>query len=258
VRSSFAVSQTVNQGQLEEQVKAQVDTQVGNTELSNFQVVEAKRISKRWWVLVQLPRAELIDATQARLSEADQTLTNSMNRLQRQSVLEQYLNKAPAVVQLEDSQGALALARAADTEFDGAAYSDRYVGYEDSLATINRKLEIRVTSDAAATEFAGKLVNLLTDERIKASMGTAGQGQTSIEITTSVENFEFGADKESKVLLRLVTVSDLGDVLASVERQEVGASPTSQEIAQKQATGKLVREAERQGVFNFLGLKRAR
>ena len=67
VRSSFAVSQTVNQGQLEEQVKAQVDTQVGNTELSNFQVVEAKKISKRWWVLVQLPRAELISATRGRL-----------------------------------------------------------------------------------------------------------------------------------------------------------------------------------------------
>ena len=180
-----------------------------------------------------------------------------MSRLQRQSVLEQYLNKAPAAAQLEESQGALALVRAADTEFDGSAYTDRYVGYEDDLATINRNLEIRVAGDAAATEFAGKLVNLLTDERIKASTGAAEEGQASIEISTSVENFEFGADKESKVLLRVVTISDLGDVLASVERQEVGASPTSQEVAQKQATGKLVRDAERQGVFNFLGLKRA-
>jgi hypothetical protein len=258
VRSSFAVSQTVNQGQLEEQVRAQVDTQVGNTELSNFQVVEAKKISKRWWVLIQLPRAELINATKTRLDEADQSLTNAMNRLQQQSTLEQYLDQAPVAAQLEESQAALALLRAADTEFDGSAYTDRYVGYKDSLAAINRKLEIRISADSAAEEFAGKLVNLLSDERIKASVGSAEQGQSSIEIRSTVENFEFGGDKESKLQLRLVTLNDKGDVVASVERAEVGASPTSKEIAQQQAAGKLVREAERQGVFNFLGLNRAR
>jgi hypothetical protein len=258
VRSSFAISQTVSDGRLEEQVKAQVDTQVGNTELSNFQVVEAKKISKRWWVLVQLPRAELIDATRTRLHETDQSLTNAMNRLQQQSVLEQYLNQAPVVAQLEKSRATLALLRAADTEFDGSAYTDRYLGYEDSLASIIRKLEIRVTGDAAAEGFARKLVNLLADERIKASIGTASRDQASIEIRSEIEDFEFGADKESRVQLRLITLSDKGDVVASVERTEVGASLTSNEIAQKQATGKLAREAERQGVFNFLGLNQAR
>jgi hypothetical protein len=258
VESSIQVSQTLSDGQYEENVKAEVATQVRNTEFSNYQVLEAKKVSKRWWVLVQLSRTELIGIARARLNESDQSLNNTIKRLQRQSLLEQYLNKKPAVKQLEATQANLALLRTADMNFSGNEYTDRYLDYEDYLARIPRKVNIRVKSDNKAQDLASKLVNLFADQNIKAATGNADTNQSGITITSEIKDFKFDNVHESRVVLRITTLNEQGEQLASVVHTEVGSSLTSAGIARKQTYGLHARNAEEQGVFRFLGLKRAR
>jgi hypothetical protein len=257
VRSSIDVRQTVNNGNLVERVEAQVKTQVGNTELSNYQVVEAIPVSRRWWVLLRLPLAPLVDATRTQLDSLDQGLANTMARLQLQSMFEQYLNHGSVLAQIAEAQAALVLLRAASPGFDGNAYSQRYLNYEDHIAKVRDELAIRVDADELATEFPRRLVNLLADQGVRASIGPPVDGQSNIRVQSEIEDFDFGADIESKVTLRLITRDEKGNQLASVERKKVGASVSSKESARKQAENMLAREAEKQGVFTYLGLSGA-
>ena len=254
VRSSIGVSQTLDNGNLVERVEAQVKTQVRNTELSNYQVVEAVPVSGRWWVLVRLPRTELVNATRKQLDELDQRMANTMARLQTQSIFEQFLNQRPVPMEITEAQATLALLRAASPGFDGNSYAQRYIDYEDRLARIRRELAIRVEGDEIAAIFSRRLVNLLADQGVRVSMGSPVNGASSIQVLGEVEDYDFGSDMESKLTLRLITRDEKGNQLASVQRNKVGGSVTSKESARKQAQNMLVMEAEKRGVFEYLGL----
>ncbi len=257
VRSSIDVSQTLNNGNLVERVEAQVKTQVRNTELSNYQVVEAVPVSSRWWVLLRLPLAQLVSATRTQLDERDQSLANTMARLQMQSMFEQYLNHGSVLAQIAEAQVTLVLLRAASPGFDGNAYAQRYLNYEDHIAKVRDELAIRVEGDELATEFPRHLVNLLAGQGVRASVGPPVDGQSNIRVRSEIEDYDFGTDIESKVTLRLITHDEKGKQLASVERNKVGASLSSKESARKQAENMLARDAEKQGVFTYLGLSGA-
>ena len=218
------------------------------------QVVEAVPVSRRWWVLVRLPRAELVNSTRTQLNELDQRIADTMTRLQTQSIFEQFLNQRPVPAEIAEVQATLALLRVANPGFDGSSYAQRYLDYEDRLARVRRELAIRVDSDELAAVFSRRLGNLLADQGVRASMGSPVDGQSSIQVRSEVEDYDFGADMESKVTLRLTTRDERGNQLASVERNKVGASVTSKESARKQAQNMLVREAEKEGVLAYLGL----
>jgi hypothetical protein len=257
VRSSIGVSQTLTNGNLVERVEAQVITQVRNTELSNYQVIEANRVSRRWWVLVRLPRAVLVGTTRTRLDELDQGLANTMARSLTQSIFEQYLNQRSVAAQIAEVQATLLLLRAASPGFSGNAYAQRYLDYEDHIARIRRELAIRVEGDSLITRFSRDLVSLLTERGVRASMGHPVDGQSTIQVRSDIQSEKIGVDTEVIVTLWLITLDEKGNQLANIERNEVGTSLNGEETAQKQAEGMLARKAKKQGVFAYLGLSGA-
>jgi hypothetical protein len=204
---------------------------------------------------VRVSRADFVNTTRTQLGELDEGLANTMIRLQTESTFEQYLNQRSVRAQIAEAQAKLAVLRAASPGFDGTEFTQRYLNYEDRIVRVRRELAIRVEGDSLIAIFPRRVVNLLTDLGVRASLGRPIDGQSSIQVRTDIQPADYEFDKEVKITLWLITRDEKGNQLATVEHNEVGTSPNSEESARKQAEIMLAEEAEKQGVFTYLGLR---
>ncbi|GMR17405.1 MAG: hypothetical protein BMS9Abin32_500 [Gammaproteobacteria bacterium] len=254
VEGSTSVNQRQDQYGFSEQVEISVKTKVKDIALSHYKVVDAKKASRRWWVLVELDRSAMFTDALTGLDEADLALTNAMVLYSGLSRLEQYLGHAELRVQLDAARAALELARSVGRDFRGEEYAQRYQNFLDQVARSKRELAIRVNSDELANQFSQKLVNLLTRESIRAYLGRSELGNATIKISGERKQFDIGQSKMVKMTILLTTSDERGRQLVSIERSGVGESLVSYESALTLASNKLARECEAQGIRNCLGL----
>ncbi len=254
VDSTTEISQVLDQQGLVEKLRADVNTRVRNTELSGIQIEQTEKIKKTWYALAALPRSQLVNSTMQQLREVDTDITSSLERMQRSSVLEQYLGQAQLTAKLIEAGALVTLLRAANPGFMGREFSERYVSHANYLKDVSKRLIIKVDPDDATDALGRSLVNQLASRNVRASVGKPGEGDSTIRITSDFSDADYGGDLETVMTVRLTTVDEKGQQLASVERKTVGASRTSIETARRQAIGAMSRDSDKQGVFTYLGL----
>jgi len=254
VDSTTSITQTQDNQGFVEKLRADVNTRVRNTELSGIQIEKTEKAKKVWYALASLPRAQLVDSTMQQLREVDADIINNLERMQRSSVLEQYLEREQVTAKLLEARAFVSLLRAANPGFLGQEFSERYVANESYLADVSKQLNIKVNTDEATDSLGRSFVNQLADRNIRASVGKPEKGDASIQITGSFRDANFGGDFVTVLTVRLLMLDERGKQLASVERKSEGGSPSSKDSARFQAVAGLSRISEEQGIFEYLGL----
>ena len=254
VQGSTYVNLTQNKYGTEERVAVTVQTTIQDAALSHYRIVEAEKVSRRWYVLLELDRKALFSDATTNLKEVDAKLASMMLRYGSLSRLERYLGKNEFVAQLHDSRSALDFAQTVGPDFQGLEYVERYQEYENQIAWSTQELAFRVTSDELAVPFTKKLVNLLGKESLRARLGQPEAGYVTVSVSSEQRKFDLGKSKQVRLTLLLTTTDERGKHLASTERVGVGESLTSYESASRQASSKLARICESKGTISCLGL----
>ena len=255
VASDTTIRTVANANKVEEDFRRSVKTQVQDTKLSHFEVVELQESRQGYWALIKLSRAQLISSTARQWNDKDDRVVADMQRFKAYSVLERYLLSSEIEPQLVKARSLMLLLRSADPSFDYKKHNSQYLDYEGRVKNAKHQLQFSVQTDRSGKQVAKSLVDLLSAEGFKANI-TRSKSSANIEIETQIKYLSAGREKMAQLKTLFSTSDAKGRVIANKEYTAAGSSLTSNDMAMQQAVADLKYTIEDQGVLYSLGLEK--
>jgi len=237
--------------QQEENIRANVDA----IKFSRYQLEKSAhdKKSRKYWVLVSVDKQAMSKDLKASISQLEKQLEADFNNYKKQPALSQVMMSAKLSNQLSELESYATTNRKLNGNYDPESILSDIRAKRSLLAQSRDKLQVKVEHDSSTKQLAKKVESMLNDQKIKVVSGSR-KGNTKLVIQGDINYYKSPYDHTAKLAVNIKALDNKGRVLATSDHTVSGASPLNKQSALNQATNKMAKKFQQDGLLTALGL----
>ncbi len=232
----------------------QISTRTIDTQLSDYKVLKSEKRGSELFMQISMSRRGFIKTTSSRLKEIDDKIRSTMHGLSGKTKLQKFIEIRNLESPTSKARSLVLLLQAAGGKQD----TDKYLSYYRKIMEKSNKLlyaiRFNVSSNAKLKGFAKRLVALMHNEKISASMSGKKFADAYIQISGTIKNSVIFSQHISQLKVRIKISDKNKRVISVIEYEASGSSPSDTNSASASAVEIMGEKFKGNGVLESLGL----
>ncbi len=245
---------SANNDKVDTQTDIDIRSQVGNTQISGYEVDKTKKSRKTYYVRVKVDKYKLLESNKSALESALTDLDEYLSPGKAISVLKVFKKRRKLERKIKEASQKSMVVQALTDANHIAKYTAKINQYQQTMNQLMGKMVIYIEASRDLAPLARKLIQELSVEDVRATTTQPDFNSPIVRLNGSFTRGERFGQKYVNANTAIDVYDEFGNPLSSKQLIVDGQAYLSHESAITSAINKTVNQMSEEGVTRSLGL----
>ncbi|HDY89415.1 MAG TPA: hypothetical protein ENH82_15030 [bacterium] len=195
--------------------RQQLSTEVGDTNLSNYTVLENHTYNGKIFTLIQIPRESLVRNVGHQWQQSHEMVEVQAKRFRTYSNFQRIIASRKTEEILAQAERRMWLYLSVKSDFNYQPNNAKYTQLRAAIAKAKDDFQIRIHSDQNSKYVAGVLASLLSEKGFNASLSSNTKGVAAVNVSSQTKRRKIDGEYIEQLSLLLKVSDERGRILGT-------------------------------------------